>query len=218
MLEVMEENLGITILLICCSKLQEIMSKPPSGFVSSGQMDQESSIPSQGGLLFRPSKGEERHVFKVPAVSALGLDRLADQKRAEKREASYNSVTGKPYRKRRIDTPSHSGGVSDAALERFNEHRKANAKYMEGGLHLSSRTTRELVAAKRSEWDQTPSLRGSTGNSANSGWSSATPRLGAFIGESPMLNVDIDKWDEENALRLDRDWYNGEESGVNCCF
>ncbi|KAH6572846.1 hypothetical protein BASA62_003208 [Batrachochytrium salamandrivorans] len=115
-------------------------SKPTTvsdGFVFSGHADKlEGSAPLKGGLLFSPKNTAGtssdaaigRHVFKVPAArgSALGLDKLAHQKRQEKAHqlellsaqvpiattsvrSTESSQPARPYRKRALDTPSEHG-------------------------------------------------------------------------------------------------------------
>ncbi len=90
-------------------------------------------------------------IFKKPSSSLLGLDVLAKRKREERQVNQDSSGTftekkarintsedddsdvrisfgrsdsskDRQYRGTHVDTPSHPGGVSDEALERFHQH------------------------------------------------------------------------------------------------
>ncbi|KND04589.1 uncharacterized protein SPPG_00308 [Spizellomyces punctatus DAOM BR117] len=238
----------------------------PDGFVADVRPDRlESSTPKTGGLLVRPGKAAEgeRHMFKAPApkASALGLDRLAAEKRAEKeareedgpsKRARIDSVDGweetnggrfvkrtggQQYRSRRMETPSHGGGVSDEAWQRLGQHRKEKERYRAGGLHLSSRNgagngrysrddlaqNSESLGVTRSEWDMTPSRqdggmtpRRDGREASKSDWNFTTPRVESTSYDDEMrkpTNAEYDQWEAEQT-RLDREWYNLEESGT----
>ena len=77
------------------------------------------------------------------------------------------------YRKRRIETPSDVGGLSQEARDRIGAHKKDRDRYkgaiilplsihlnctLEGGLFLQSKQGLEYREKRslRSEWDQTP--------------------------------------------------------------
>ncbi|TPX67350.1 hypothetical protein SpCBS45565_g03859 [Spizellomyces sp. 'palustris'] len=238
----------------------------PDGFVADVRPDRvESSTPKAGGLLVRPGKTAEgeRHMFKAPAPkpSALGLDRLAAEKRAEReareedapsKRARIDSADGseatnggrfvkrtggQQYRARGMETPSHGGGVSDEAWQRLGQHRKEKERYRAGGLHLSSRNgagngrnSREDLAqdsesrgVTRSEWDMTPSRqdggmtpRRDGREASKSDWNFTTPRAESTSYDDEMrkpTNAEYDQWEAEQT-RLDREWYNLEESGT----
>ncbi|KAG0248300.1 DEAH-box RNA helicase prp16 [Mortierella polycephala] len=179
------------------NKVQE-SSVAMSNFTRSYDDEDEASAPVlPGGLIMRTKKstaGDERHVFKVPAVpvgvSRLGLDKLAKEKREEREQAaaaaqppkkirlqvedewrqtderredegyirdgdnrdkdkdidskgrSSNLRAVEPnYRTRRIETPSHPGGVSQEALRRAEERRQRDRA--KGGLYDRALDSRE---------------------------------------------------------------------------
>lgn len=106
----------------------------------------EASAPTTGGLVI---KSKSTATFKVPKPSLLGLDRLAAQKRKEREDAKrlisfkdseYDDTSGsgdgtpkrtpdessqhklnRQYREPQVETPTHSGGVSDKARDRLAE-------------------------------------------------------------------------------------------------
>lgn len=110
----------------------------------------EASAPSTGGLVIKKSSTSSSATFKIPKPSLLGLDALAAQKRRERDEAqrrisfketdeeepsaqqelSTNATSSddqhkinanRNYRSNRIETPSHTGGVSDKARSRIQQ-------------------------------------------------------------------------------------------------
>ncbi|GAA5976865.1 hypothetical protein JCM10908_005655 [Rhodotorula pacifica] len=110
----------------------------------------EPDAPVRAGLS-TGARGDDKHVFKAPQRSTLGLDRLAAEKRREK-EALERSGAGKRLkyddddeedsssfkmparrtapsnlRNRPDETPSHPGGLSDTARRRLEEHRARKA-------------------------------------------------------------------------------------------
>uniref|UniRef100_A0A803TC91 RNA helicase n=1 Tax=Anolis carolinensis TaxID=28377 RepID=A0A803TC91_ANOCA len=121
----------------------------------------------EGGLVVpaarRRSAAEEQHVFKVPAprASLLGLDLLAAQKRHNREELSlgtdrnilyileYKPTCPPPsfrpcvcrhYRSARVETPSHTGGVSEEFWERS---RQRERERREQGVFASSKEEKE---------------------------------------------------------------------------
>ncbi|TFY71222.1 hypothetical protein EVG20_g1786 [Dentipellis fragilis] len=110
----------------------------------------------KGGLL----RKETQHTFRKPAkplepptprTSVLGLDRLAQEKRAAAQEESSHKrprldngneplfkVPSLPAsrsnnaRQRIEDTPSHPGGLSETSRQRLEEHRRNRAAQREG--------------------------------------------------------------------------------------
>jgi pre-mRNA-splicing factor ATP-dependent RNA helicase DHX38/PRP16 len=99
----------------------------------------EGSAKEVGGLIIKKkiASNEDEFVFKKPRISLLGLDLLAEEKQNQKldkqksyrnkdkdydkekdRERVRSSDKRSHYRKYRVETPSHSGGVSDEYRER----------------------------------------------------------------------------------------------------
>ncbi|KAI8593787.1 P-loop containing nucleoside triphosphate hydrolase protein [Geranomyces variabilis] len=143
-----------------------------------------------------------------------------------------------------METPSHPGGVSNEAYDRLDQRRREKDRYREGGLHLTSRGSRDSrdpvandTQLNRSEWDATPgrsdwnrgglmtprrgegsaTLRSQVQSARRtSDWEFATPRVEATSYDDEMrkpTNADFDQWEEEQT-RLDREWYNLEDSGT----
>ncbi|KAF9420204.1 DEAH-box RNA helicase prp16, partial [Entomortierella beljakovae] len=147
-----------------------------SGFAQFFDEDESPAPMLQGGLMIkRKTTGDERHVFKTPAipgVSLLGLDRLAREKREERertantakkvklqvedewkddgdevkedvemsndKESSSDRLSNRrvaqtQYRTKRMETPSHPGGVSQEALRRVEERKQRDRN--RGGLY-----------------------------------------------------------------------------------
>lgn len=92
----------------------------------------------KGGLVIKKKQPtgdaqNEEHVFKKPRISVFGLDKLAAAKRKEReeQEKAGNEADDRKddkqrrderqFRKPRIETPSHTGGVSDDYRERRKE-------------------------------------------------------------------------------------------------
>ncbi|KAF9568089.1 DEAH-box RNA helicase prp16 [Mortierella alpina] len=168
-------------------KIQE-SSVAMSNFTRAYDEEDEAPAPQlPGGLIKRvkSATGDDRHVFKAPAVptgvSRLGLDKLAKEKREERERVAATSqpakkiklqvedewrdgddhsqentgrdeykggagrgssaseksstvrVTEAQYRTKRMETPSHPGGVSQEALRRAEERRQRDRN--RGGLH-----------------------------------------------------------------------------------
>ncbi len=102
-------------------------NRRPGAFVPSGTVDVlESSVPLQGGLMM-PKKKSSSTTNAQPQASLLGLDRLAEEKRKALENTSFKkpqeSSSGQSFRTRRLDTPSHPGGVSDDAKEKLAAYR-----------------------------------------------------------------------------------------------
>ncbi|KAF9399785.1 DEAH-box RNA helicase prp16 [Mortierella sp. AD011] len=162
-----------------------------SNFTRSYIEEDEAPAPElPGGLIKRVrAPGEERHVFKTPAVPAgvsrLGLDKLAKEKREERERAaaatkkiklqvedewkdgdrrsdeqgdtqdvemngdndssseklSNRRAVQSQYRTKRMETPSHPGGVSQEALRRAEERRQRDRN--RGGLYDRAQDSRD---------------------------------------------------------------------------
>lgn len=126
----------------------------------------EASGPQTGGLVVK-KKDSSAGTFKVPTPSLLGLDRLAAQKRKERddakrlisfKDSEYDDVSATPssdsavrtpdvssvhtlnrqYRETRVETPSHSGGVSEKARNRLAERSEKEKR----GVYISSKDQR----------------------------------------------------------------------------
>ncbi|OBZ79971.1 Pre-mRNA-splicing factor ATP-dependent RNA helicase PRP16 [Grifola frondosa] len=113
----------------------------------------------QGGLM----RNDARHTFRQPAkplepptprTSVLGLDRLAQEKRAAAAATNGEGSRKKPrlngdseplfkvpslpasrtnhFRQRGEETPSHPGGLSETARKKLEEHRRAKDRQREG--------------------------------------------------------------------------------------
>lgn len=168
------------------------MSEKQQTFISSTDAD-DPQPELQGGLIVKKSNGPQ-HVFRAPLPKqALGLQKLADDLRAEKaREKlektntaddlsrNYNAGDNsnkREYRQRRDDTPSNPGGLSQEARDRLNSRRNDQGKYREGGLYMKQPEKRRMeddggnyTPRRRPEWDQTPGR----------GAGSSTPRTGVM--------------------------------------
>ncbi|KAJ3037444.1 DEAH-box RNA helicase prp16 [Rhizophlyctis rosea] len=146
-----------------------------------------------------------------------------------------NAGPRRPYRSRGEETPSFGGGLSTPARERMNAYKDQKRA---GGLMLRSKHhTEESGRGRRSEWESTPA-RSDMGNETprrwggggetprreaptprrrpESDWDFETPRVKSTSYEDEVNrpgNADEERWEEEQ-LRLDRDWYNLEESGA----
>uniref|UniRef100_A0A8D8WP86 Pre-mRNA-splicing factor ATP-dependent RNA helicase PRP16 n=1 Tax=Cacopsylla melanoneura TaxID=428564 RepID=A0A8D8WP86_9HEMI len=119
----------------------------------------------QGGLIIKKKAAPGTSVeFKVPKVSLLGLDRLAAEKRKEREQSVENEgkkskiisykdddgeelepespryrssdKTKRTYREAAEETPTHTGGISKEARDRFQERMK---KETERGVLYSSK-------------------------------------------------------------------------------
>lgn len=172
-------------------KVQE-SSVAMSNFTRAYDEEDEAPAPQlPGGLIKRvkSATGDDRHVFKAPAVptgvSRLGLDKLAKEKREERERASAASQPAKKiklqvedewrdgdsnsqentgrgeykrgpsaseksstvrvaeaqYRTKRMETPSHPGGVSQEALRRAEERKQRDRN--RGGLHDRAQNSRD---------------------------------------------------------------------------
>jgi len=142
-------------------------------------------------------------------------------------------------RERRMDTPSHPGGLSDKALETLRAHREKRDASKGGISQSSGRLLARHDPTPRTDsgahWDrrdrmstsrtdsgrrmQTDRRRIDTGRARELGYGS-TPRVphgpfddrGVQYPEEYPGEEQYEDWEKEQA-RLDRDWYNGEEFG-----
>ncbi|KAF9456689.1 hypothetical protein BDZ94DRAFT_1241351 [Collybia nuda] len=201
-----------------------------------------------GGLM----RKDTRHTFRQPAkpiepptprASLLGLDRLAQEKRAAAAIPSLPTSRTNNLRQRWEETPSHPGGLSDTGRKRLEEYRKNREKQREGitaqneprdapkGLgDFQRRSNRDRdrgwggeapsVRVPNVGWESTPrnsrgDERSGWGGARNMSWDAPTPR--AARGGSPDGDdgaLGIDAREwEEEQVKLDRDWYTGAEEG-----
>ena len=190
----------------------------------------------------------------------LGLDKLAEAKRREaaerehenkrrrvdseddnlERESNAHHVEFKKplhpqsrnIRERRLETPSHPGGLSDTAMERLRAHREKRdslEKSRSGAMIIPTRLSRHDPTPRTNSgrhWDPERSTRTDSGRRLDTGRSrqlgyGATPRVphgpfdehGVEYPEEYHDQTQYADWEREQA-RLDRDWYNGEEFGA----
>lgn len=122
----------------------------------------------QIGLIIKKDKSD---AFKKPRQSLLGLDKLAAEQRLLKQNASRLSFldsdhddvqtdgktvkntdkSSKQYRETRIETPSYSGGVSEAARDRLQErHSYEKSK----GIFASSKDRKRSDREKSHPYDE----------------------------------------------------------------
>ncbi|KAJ7051210.1 hypothetical protein C8F01DRAFT_999672 [Mycena amicta] len=136
-----------------------ITPKPVEGItITVDDSDVLEPPPARPGGLMRQ---DTRHTFKQPArplepptprTSVLGLDRLAQEKRAAAANGNSDGSRKKPrlddgsepffkgalpvrndnQRQRGPETPSHPGGMSEIARKRLEEHRRNREKQREG--------------------------------------------------------------------------------------
>jgi pre-mRNA-splicing factor ATP-dependent RNA helicase DHX38/PRP16 len=182
----------------------------------SGGFETVKQVEEKGGLVLKPNTG-----FKPPMPvrrSALGLDRLAQEKRIERRNTSPRKSSQETAGKRGQESPRKSS---------YGSPRKIN----QIGVSKRHKTGTPL---KRSEWDQTPGRTprdsGRAGSRTprndgrqssrprshistsrtNSNWETETPRT--THGDIPE-GFTTEVWANEQT-KLDRDWYNQEESNT----
>jgi pre-mRNA-splicing factor ATP-dependent RNA helicase DHX38/PRP16 len=158
----------------------------PKGFIASDQPDQDQPQLKGGLIIKKQAKGGEQHVFKAPLPKqSLGLQQLAEEKRAQKAKDEYtikeDTSTGslnvrREYRQRRDDTPSNPGGLSQEARDRLDSRRNDQGRLRESGLYVKQTEKRRIedednnyAPKRRQEWEQTP----------NRGYGSSTPRNGS---------------------------------------
>jgi len=122
----------------------------------------EGSKEEVGGLIIKKKANSEDSKFKRPAESLLGLKKLADEKRKQRKEEeefkrSYEDKQGvdedakkskskkhkkdeRHYRSYKPETPSHPGGVNKEAQARIKERHERNR---DKGVHADSRDSRK---------------------------------------------------------------------------
>lgn len=92
----------------------------------------------EGGLI-----SFKKDIKKEPSKSILGLDKIAEERRKEEHKTQN-------FRKLRVETPSHGGGVNEETFEKLKQKKK-RGEYFD--------TKRVEKSPKRSDWDKTPSRK-----------------------------------------------------------
>ncbi|XP_076809587.1 pre-mRNA-splicing factor ATP-dependent RNA helicase PRP16-like isoform X1 [Clavelina lepadiformis] len=162
-----------------------------------------------GGLIIKKKKAvEDGPVFKKPEASLLGLDKLAEFKRKQEKELNDSrksrderTLTEKSkherhYRPARFETPTYTGGVSEAF--RDSKHRREKTRRQEG-VYASSKQDKSRSRderrrgsrrSERNNWEETP------GRSSSN--YPGTPRLHVKDG------VRTSNWEEDDDVRSPR--------------
>ncbi|KAG6919467.1 hypothetical protein DXG01_005726 [Tephrocybe rancida] len=176
-----------------------------------------------GGLM----RMENRHTFRQPAKpiepptprgSLLGLDRLAQEKRAanngndSSRKKPRLDDGSEPFfkvpslpasrnehtRQRGEETPSHPGGLSEIGRKRLEEYRKNKEKQREGITAVNERRDAPQGLGdfqKRSNRDRDRGWGGKRDHDAGRGWD-ATPRsVRNGSGDAPSVRVPNVSWE-----------------------
>lgn len=163
-----------------------------SSFDSSTHRLAGSNLSETGGLILKSSKAkpnsdhesskEAGAIFKKPAMSRLGLDRLARRKR-EEREAegvsfpekkahlqtrgeesfdtnvrisfgkSSRSLDDRKYRGSLVETPSYTGGVNEEALQKIHSRLLGREQRSQGVYASSSSRNKERRGAEEGRKD-----------------------------------------------------------------
>ena len=212
----------------------------------------EGSSNERGGLIIKKKTpcDNDDFVFKKPKVSLLGLDKLAQSKQIEKkkkeeeearlksrndnreRDRRYDQERERHYRRHRIETPSHGGGVSDEYRERKKERDERRDK--KSHFKSSKNEPRKWMVLpspnrtpSRSNWEDddeefdrrsrkgsftprsTGDLRSSWENQTPGSFSvPGTPRpTPSYWGSKKDGDVMGFEEDEEELKRIDREWY-----------
>ncbi|KAA8914829.1 hypothetical protein FN846DRAFT_239136 [Sphaerosporella brunnea] len=199
----------------------------------------------RGGLNVAAKKKKEEPAGEAEKRSKLGLDRLAKRIKldlaAEGEEATTSNETktasgndkvefkkpalpvGRHIRERRIETPSHGGGISRTAMEKLQAHRARRAGGGEehrGGSRgrrddrytpsSSSDLRRSDPTPARPERRPTERFANARQSTARSGrFSAATPRMPSTFDRDPDDGPSV----LEDETALDRDWYASDELG-----
>lgn len=194
--------------------------------------DDDSARQLPGGLLVsrdepaaqqgkRESKlGLERNAKRI----RLGLldeqdeeaEQVAKKRPDEKVEFRKPALPiGRHIREKRIDTPSHGGGLSQAAMEKLSAHRarrdpNARESYDERSRFESSKYTPHNLRRN----DATPLRAPTEQRFANA--RESTARSSRFGAQTPRMPNSFDRDPEEGVpddTALDRDWYAADEQG-----
>lgn len=201
----------------------------------------------KGGLNLTKKDGGEKHEGEGERRSKLGLDRLAKKVKLDFAVAGDDGSTtdgtkptaagdekvefrkpalpvGRHIRERRIETPSHGGGLSRAAMEKRHAHRARRGavdnwrdgreRDDRGGWQRDDRDSGSRDLRRNDPTPVRPPdmrfalARQSTTRSSRMG--AATPRMPSSFDRDP------EDWPMAPATddtTLDRDWYASDESG-----
>ncbi|KAK7064818.1 Pre-mRNA-splicing factor ATP-dependent RNA helicase PRP16 [Favolaschia claudopus] len=223
------QELHAEILLHAKQEATGIAPKPVEGITVHDSDVLEPEPPRPGGLM----RSDTRHTFKQPAkplepptprTSLLGLDRLAQEKRAAAANGNDQGSRKRPrldngsepvfkvpslpvrsdnQRQRGAETPSHPGGISELARQKLEEHRRSRDKQREG---ITAANERRVDAPKglgdfqrRSNRDRDRGWGGKRdfdNRDRDRGWD-ATPRSarGNGNGDAPSVRVPNVGWD-----------------------
>ena len=169
--------------------------------------------PLSGGLNVSGSKSSNSS-----EPSKLGLDRLAkriklelaDDDEKEQREPDERVEfkrpalpVGRHMRERRIETPSHGGGLSRVAMEKLHAYR-ARRGGDDDQQHQPLRRNDATPARPGTNDPRFANARQSTARSSRYG--AATPRMSSSFDRDPDEGL-------EDSTALDRDWYASDELG-----
>ncbi|KAJ6519179.1 P-loop containing nucleoside triphosphate hydrolase protein [Mycena sanguinolenta] len=217
------QELHAEILLHAKQEATGVVPQPVEGITvhDSDVLEPEPARP--GGLM----RTDARHTFRKPATplepptprsSLLGLDRLAQEKRAAAANGNDQGSRKKPrlddsepvfkvpslpvrsdnQRQRGAETPSHPGGMSEIARKRLEEHRRNKEKQREG---ITAANERRDDAPKglgdfqrRSNRDRDRGWSGKRDYDNGRGWD-ATPRTVNGNGDAPSVRVPNVGWD-----------------------
>ncbi|ESO13044.1 hypothetical protein HELRODRAFT_188082 [Helobdella robusta] len=145
----------------------------------------------EGGLIImkKSSAADEPHTFKKPTStfftnhSRLGLDRIAAEKKRESSDMDKQKLA-RTYRERIDETPTYTGGVSDAYLQKSKDRRDRDRgvytsskdnKEKKQNSSSSSSSTSVTQTTSREETSKGESYRSSS-RSSRRGWEEETPR------------------------------------------
>lgn len=200
-----------------------------------------SSSRSRGGLREREFKVPER---PVPRPSLLNLDKLAREKRQERedkrdRERSRDhdrdrdAELGRKFRERRLDTPSHPGGVDEdvrRSIEQRELARKANRSFQSSShdrrnpppfpIDHYPGSKRQRIDERDDQWRAvTPKRELEMERSPLRGSSSHSSTLRAVkheLDSSPFFgrSSSVRRSHEEDEKSFDREFYDAEESST----
>ncbi|KAF7367465.1 Pre-mRNA-splicing factor ATP-dependent RNA helicase PRP16 [Mycena sanguinolenta] len=218
------QELHAEILLHAKQEATGVVPQPVEGITVHDSDVLEPEPPRPGGLMMRT---DARHTFRKPAkplepptprTSILGLDRLAQEKRAAAANGNDQGSRKKPrlddsepvfkvpslpvrsdnQRQRGAETPSHPGGMSEIARKRLEEHRRNKEKQREG---ITAANERRDDAPKglgdfqrRSNRDRDRGWGAQRDSDNGRGWD-ATPRTVRGNGDAPSVRVPNVGWD-----------------------
>ncbi|KAJ7232855.1 hypothetical protein B0H12DRAFT_1028838 [Mycena haematopus] len=229
------QELHAEILLHAKQEATGVVPQPVEGITVHDSDVLEPEPPRPGGLM----RTDTRHTFRKPAkplepptprTSLLGLDRLAQEKRAAAVNGNDQGSRKKPrldddsepffkvpslpvrsdnQRQRGTETPSHPGGMSEIARKRLEEHRRNKDKQREG---ITAANERRDDAPKglgdfqrRSNRDRDRGWGGKRDFDNGRSWD-VTPRSVKGNGDAPSVRVPNVGWDSTPRRPGDENW------------